>query len=516
MTISMALTSSAPDRGDGPHPESASGAQWAQKIDLLLEQKNPLEALQRIDEALAQNPADARTYRQLGKALDAVGRSDDAIEAFNTACYYSENPWDCLADMGDLYIKLRNFDEAIRVYTLALSYKPDQGLIHTSIGLALAERGELDAARKEAELGVSLAPADPYPYYVLGSIACYQGRLEESIATLEQSIALDPEYAPGHTALGITRLMRGDLDPSSWEHYGWRFRRDPFQAPPEHFRNVPVWEGDSRGAKVLIWAEQGIGDIIFSLGFIRSLGLSTSQMYLCIDERLVPLCERSFPGVEVSGAWPLNPVENGITHTLPCCSAAGVALSASRGWHGTQFLLPDETQVQTFSSELRQMEDDILIGLSWMSTQRKYGANKSIPLQQFSALASIPGVRLVDLQYGETAEEREGFERDCGLSLLRPEFDRMKDLDTLSALIMACDYVVTVSNVTAHLAGSLGKQGWVLLPVAHGLFWFWKQEGRTSRWYPSLEIVAQQEAGSWSQELEFLRSHLLLQVAHGR
>ena len=34
-----------------------------------------------------------------------------------------------------------------------------------------------------------------------------------------------------------------------------------------------------------------------------------------------------------------------------------------------------------------------------------------------------------------------------------------------AALIEACDLVVSTSNVTIHLAGALGKDTWVLLPL---------------------------------------------------
>ena len=44
--------------------------------------------------------------------------------------------------------------------------------------------------------------------------------------------------------------------------------------------------------------------------------------------------------------------------------------------------------------------------------------------------------------------------------------DKLKeDLDGLAALIELCDLVVSTSNVTIHMAGALGKDSWVLLPL---------------------------------------------------
>jgi ADP-heptose:LPS heptosyltransferase len=47
----------------------------------------------------------------------------------------------------------------------------------------------------------------------------------------------------------------------------------------------------------------------------------------------------------------------------------------------------------------------------------------------------------------------------CGINVLHCEsVDNYTDLDGLAALIAACDEVLTISNVTAHLAGALGVQ----------------------------------------------------------
>ena len=68
--------------------------------------------------------------------------------------------------------------------------------------------------------------------------------------------------------------------------------------------------------------------------------------------------------------------------------------------------------------------------------------------------------------------------------------------DGLLALIDACDVVITTSNVTAHLAGSIGKKAVVLVPAGKGCLWYW-QGGSNDLWYPSLTRLAQQRVGDW-------------------
>jgi hypothetical protein len=230
-----------------------------------------------------------------------------------------------------------------------------------------------------------------------------------------------------------------------------------------------VWEGDPVGARVLIWGEQGIGDRVFSLGFIRELGLDPSQIVLIFDERLLPLCERSFPGIVVSNAWPRSPEEEGITHTLPCCSVAGLVLNSGKPRSPSPFLKADPHRVQLYEAELRRDWGETLIGVSWRSYKTRYG---------------------------DTEEERRQFRDTTEQGLLHPSLDRYCDIDGLASLISACDGIITTCNVTAHLAGALGQQGWILPPASHGLIWYWSHEPGRSPWYPSLQLMPKTNKGN--------------------
>ena len=74
--------------------------------------------------------------------------------------------------------------------------------------------------------------------------------------------------------------------------------------------------------------------------------------------------------------------------------------------------------------------------------------------------------------------------------------DVYNDIDGLMALVDACDVVVTTSNITAHLAGAIGKRAVVLVPSGKGCLWYW-QGGSNNLWYPSLTRAAQPRIGDW-------------------
>jgi ADP-heptose:LPS heptosyltransferase len=77
------------------------------------------------------------------------------------------------------------------------------------------------------------------------------------------------------------------------------------------------------------------------------------------------------------------------------------------------------------------------------------------------------------------------------------DVDVFRDVDGLLSLIDLCDVVLTIDNVTAHLAGSIGKKSVVLVPAGKGRYWYWGGEEQ-SLWYPSLRLVYQENVGDWA------------------
>jgi ADP-heptose:LPS heptosyltransferase len=115
----------------------------------------------------------------------------------------------------------------------------------------------------------------------------------------------------------------------------------------------------------------------------------------------------------------------------------------------------------------------------------------------------LSGFDFVNLQYGDTAEERDAFVQQHGVNIRNiDEIDNHNDLDGLAALIGACDIVVTVSNTTAHLTAALGKPVIVMLPNNDALFWYWHRDSHTTPWYPSARLFRRSDSGRWEDVID--------------
>lgn len=74
----------------------------------------------------------------------------------------------------------------------------------------------------------------------------------------------------------------------------------------------------------------------------------------------------------------------------------------------------------------------------------------------------------------------------------------IKDLYDTARLIQSVDAVISVDTAVLHLAGTLGKKTYGLLPFECDPRW---ETGETTPWYPSVELFKQSEDKNWSDSI---------------
>ena len=143
-----------------------------------------------------------------------------------------------------------------------------------------------------------------------------------------------------------------------------------------------------------------------------------------------------------------------------------------------------------------------ICGIAWKSKNEKIGNIKSLDLKMLEPILKIPGINFVNLQYGDVETEISSLKESSGLDIkIINEIDNYKEIDKLASLISACDFIITTSNVTAHISGAIGKETYILLPYSQGNIWYWHYGDKKSLWYPSIWQYAQEENNDWSKPI---------------
>ena len=301
-----------------------------------------------------------------------------------------------------------------------------------------------------------------------------------------------------------------ELD-ESWTEYEWalQFRkRSSGNGGPIRNRSGARPDEESNSIPVL---QQGLGDTFQFIRYVELARRRVGRVVLEVQKPLLPLLSglRGVDEVIAAGQAPPR-----FDFHLPLMSLPGA--------FGTQietipadvpYVFADPQRVQTWQARLENLTG-FRVGIGWQGNPQYRGdRQRSIPLENFSRLAAVPGIRLISLQKGDGAAQIARNERPFPLT----QFD---DLDAdggafmdTAAILKNVELVVTSDTALAHLAGSMGVEVWVALPYAAD--WRWFREREDSPWYPTMRLFRQNRRGDWKTEFDQIAIELAARSPDG-
>ena len=228
---------------------------------------------------------------------------------------------------------------------------------------------------------------------------------------------------------------------------------------------------------------------------------------LTVDERLVSLFTRSFKHIDIKSYISNLNYKDNDCH-IPLASLGSFLRQSIDDFpqQPKSYMVPNPEKVNYFQNILSHNKK-LKIGVSWQTIGKK-GLKRNISLHQMAKFLTLKGVEFINLQYGDTVEEREQFKTDYGIEILNfDDLDLMNDFEGLAALMTSCDLIITISNVTAHFAGALGKRAWVIVPIYTQ--WHWFHERTNSLWYPNVTLFRQQQYGKWDTIIDKIYKEII-------
>jgi ADP-heptose:LPS heptosyltransferase len=147
-----------------------------------------------------------------------------------------------------------------------------------------------------------------------------------------------------------------------------------------------------------------------------------------------------------------------------------------------------------------QNEPRPLIAINWQGNPRiEQGSlqGRSLTCNQYQPIAtSLRQGRFVSLQKGFGSEQLEQCAFRDRFVECQEEINATWCFLETAAIMANCDLVITSDTATAHLAGGMGLQTWLLLTAVPE--WRWGLQGEHTHWYPSIRLMRQQQRGDWT------------------
>ena len=483
----------------------------------------PEEAMALYQQAIVINPENAMARGNLGKALQDMGRVDEAIAAYHAALALEPNNAAVLVNLGSALLARQAWDDSLTITRRAIAHAPEDAMAHANLGTALMNLGWRDdalaACRQAAtlnprgvvanaslggamlELGafgeaetlcrhaIALDPSSPDAFFNLSHALKATNQLGEAALAARQALALRPDEANYHFHLAHILLLQGDFE-AGWAEYDWRWKLPDFAWIVERHGEFPQarWAGeDIRDKTILVYTEQGLGDIILFARYLPLLVRRAREVIAAVHPSMRRLLA-SIDGLTIVSIRDV-PLPDFDVHcpllSLPRAFATRLdSIPAEIPW------LRSNGEDRTRWSQ-RNGGDGLRVGIVWAgnpATKRDHF--RSPGLDSVAPLFSVPGVTFIALQVGS----RDATPLPPNVLDLGPE---ATDLADTAAIMSGLDLMISSCTAPLHLAGALGVPTWAMIPFAP--YFPWLLERTDTPWYPNMKLYRQDKPGrDWS------------------
>ena len=365
-------------------------------------------------------------------------------------------------------------------------------------GAALHELKRLDEALVSYDKALAINPKYADAYNNRGSALKELKRTDEALASYDKALAINPEYADAYFNKSVLLLLMGQYL-EGWELYEWRLKKDKDDYPA--FPKL-AWRGqqDIQRKRLLIHAEQGLGDVIQFCRYVDQIKLLGAEVILEVPESLVSFVSTlTCPMTVVAKGTPLPEFDAYCPiMSLPYVFKTTLETIPSV----TPYLSSDARKVHKWKARL-QDEHRLKVGLVWSGSEHhRDDMSRSIRLEDLLPLTDLPA-EWHSLQKDVRKHDAEKLRQHPEIHQHQSE---LNDFSDTAALVHCLDLVISVDTSVAHVAGALGKPVWILLPFLPDFRWL--LDRGDSPWYPSARLLRQPKIGDWRSVVEMLRRAL--------
>ena len=434
-------------------------------------------------------------------------------------------------EQGNIHYMAKEYYEASECYRRFLEKEPHNYVVWHNLGITLCQLGRDEEALQCFDLPCQHNYAESW--LSRGTALRNIGKYKEALITFAHTFALDPKHSTAYSNYGNTlrefalpelaipflqiaqdlkpndvnyelnesvcHLMTGDLL-EGWKKYNarWYYQSDVSFKPK---LQGSEYDGSQNivGKIVLVYYEQGFGDNIQFVRFVKVLKEKGANVVLITKPQLYDLFKFNFSEFEVLNADAMLPPYH--YHValmdLPKCFNTTIDTIP----YSTPYLDVDEGMKQFWKAKLGPKTKK-RIGLLWSPNKIAFISRfRRIELEQLLSITRDE-YEFVSLSY----EVDENTLELLSKYNVKTFHEDLSGFYNTAGLISQLDLVISIDTVIPHLSGAMGTPTWVML-TDYGCDWRWFMNRNDSPFYNCMRLFRQTN-GTWDTVLESIKLEL--------
>jgi tetratricopeptide (TPR) repeat protein len=470
-------------------------------VDALIKQNSGNDAINAASQLVDRHPASAQALWQLGYALQLQHRHLDAIPFYERAHAIEPNVPSLRNNLAVAYELNGRDADALALFEEAVAVNPADIEAWANLTRIYPRRGDIEHALAAGKRAMQINPAHALALSNYSLALKEAQRWTEATDTAKMAMELLPRTPRFPFNLSILDLLQRNYA-RGWELFEQRWDGSSELTGSHPAFASPKWNGESlRGKTLLLWGEQGFGDVLQFSRFVPMLAKQVhaqgGTLVWMAFAALYPLLARSAPKtVNVIPHTEKIPEFDFHLSLLSLPKHFGIeeeTIPAKRA-----YLSADTDRAAQWRAE-SSGDKRLRVGLVWSGNEtHQRNMFRSVGIDRFAnAFRNIENVAFFSLQKegaGALSEARKG-----GFEVVdrTGQFD---NFDDTAAFVESLDLVITVCTSVAHLSASLGKPTWILLDV--NPHWVWQLDRPDSPWYPTATLYRQKHFRQWDTVIE--------------
>jgi tetratricopeptide (TPR) repeat protein len=462
------------------------------------------EALKYFDYTLRLEPQHGGALNNLGIIYNKKNEHEKAEAVYKSILSNSPNDPGAIFNLAQCFEHNAKFDKAEETYNLLLELEPDNDAALLSLGGINEKLGRKSASDQFYN---KIAPTDFNKLAIftnLGVSKMEQGKIDEAIEMWEKALKLKPDSPEVNYNLAHAKLLKGNFE-EGWKGYEWRKKRKGFTE-----RKAPgsvLTDQDINGKTIFVYDEQGLGDSVQFVRYLKLLKEKNCKIIFECDPRLIYLFNNLKYCDELIPRYSFDEPKIKYDYQISLLSLPAYFKTNLNSIPAETSYLEADKELSSKLSAVINRENTFNVGIVWAGNPNHTNdKNRSCSLENFEKLIATKGARFFSLQKGKAVKQLE----EKSLQVVNLDGKGLETFGHTAAVIENLDLVISVDTSVAHLAAAMGKKTWIILPFLPD--WRWMVNRDDSPWYPEVKLYRQSLPGNWGDLFEKMEEDLLDEV----